>query len=80
MKIYVRTADLKRPLRLWLPTSLMKSKLVHHHLGLKDEHSQVSNLFGRDAYRVLRKYIKKNGHFTLVDVVTKEGDKIVIKV
>ena len=36
--------------------------------------------FCKTGYKALRKYIKENGHFTLVEVHSNDGDEVVISV
>ena len=80
MKVYIKSDD-GRPFKLWLPTRLIKSKLLWNAMLKK---GGVSLLPLRDnlptMYKELRKYIKKFGHFILVDIVSAEGDIVIIKV
>ena len=64
-----------------LPTSLIKSKLI---LKLINKYCDADSKIMIDilpkSYKELRRYIKKYGHFVLIDVISKDGDIISIKV
>ena len=66
--------------KLWLPTCLLKSKFLLKKLtkyGIKD----VKPLFDLTPkiYKSLKKYIRKHGHFVLVDI-DSDGNQVSIKV
>ena len=80
MKIHIKSND-GYGIKLWLPTSLMKSKFILKNIkkygGIDIE--PLMNLLPK-IYKTLKKYTKKHGHFTLVDVRSSDGDKVIIKV
>ena len=80
MKIHIKSND-GYGIKLWLPTSLLKSKFIikniKKHGGIDIE--PLMNLLPK-IYKTLKAYIKKHGHFTLVDVRSSDGDKVIIKV
>ena len=80
MKIHIKSND-GYGIKLWLPTSLLKSKFIikniKKHGGIDIE--PLMNLLPK-IYKTLKVYIKKHGHFTLVDVRSSDGDKVIIKV
>ena len=80
MKIHIKSND-GYGIKLWLPTSLMKSKFILKNIkkygGIDID--PLMNLLPK-INKTLKTYIKKHGHFTLVDVRSSEGDKVIIKV
>ena len=80
MKIHIKSND-GYGIKLWLPTSLMKSKFILKNIkkygGIDIE--PLMNLLPK-INKTLKIYIKKHGHFTLVDVRSSDGDKVIIKV
>lgn len=74
MKINYKYGKLK--LTIWIPTSLVKNKKIQKLLHI-EEYNEFINV----ALIECRKYVKKNGHFTLIDLNTiDEGKKINIKI
>ena len=80
MKIHIKSND-GYGIKLWLPTSLLKSKFILKNIkkygGIDIE--PLMNLLPK-INKNLKTYIKKYGHFTLVDVRSSDGDKVIIKV
>lgn len=67
--------------KLWLPTSLLKSKFIIKNIkkyGGADIEPLINSL--PTINKVLKEYIKKNGHFVLVDIKSSDGDKVFIKI
>lgn len=63
-----------------LPLSILKMNFVWNHIATKTQSPYFpASLPGKEIYRVLKTYIKENGHLTIVDVDTKDAKvKIVI--
>lgn len=89
MKIFVKNNDLKRPIRLYFPNSLLKAKFIYKmivskrkgELGTEDKEILEKLLVLRKvAYRALVNYIKTQGHFTLVEVNASDGTIVKISV
>ena len=80
MKIHIKSNDCYG-IKLWLPTSLLKSKFILKNIkkygGIDVE--PLMNLLPK-INKTLKTYIKKYGHFTLVDVRSSDGDKVIISV
>ena len=80
MKIHIKSND-GHGIKLWLPTSFLKSKFIlrkiKEHGGIDIE--PLMNLLPK-INKTLKTYIKKHGHFTVVDVRSSCGDKVIIKV
>ena len=76
MKIVIKR---ERKVVLYFPLSLIKSKLFLKLVDLNEEEIRYDEII-RSSYNELKKFIKKNGHFVLVNVTTKEGVKVKIVV
>ena len=80
MWIKIKTQDGPN-LSLPVPLSLVGSKLL---LGLaaKNGDPQTAEYapYAADIVRELREYVRRNGHFMLVDVERQNGDIVKIKV
>ena len=63
-----------------LPLSILKMNFVWNQIASKTQDANLpSTIPGKEIYRFLKSYIKENGHFTPVDVDTKDAQvKIVI--
>ena len=80
MKIHVKSSD-GHKIKLWLPISLLKSKFILNNIkkyGRTDIEPLMESL--PIIYKTLKTYIKKHGHFTLVDISSSNGEKVIIKV
>ena len=80
MKLHIKSND-GYGIKLWIPTSLLKSKFILRILKKRCEIDiePLMNLLPK-IYKTLKIYTKKHGHFTLVDVRSSDGDKVIIKV
>lgn len=84
MKIYVKASDLKRPIRLWFPTSMIKQKYVWKIIAKNSKGDKVELELIHKAinkgYKYLKQYIKVHGHFNLVEVDSSDGERIRVRV
>jgi hypothetical protein len=81
MRVKIKPAEGKITFRLWFPTSALKSKfvtkiMVKYCKGVNIDFSKLMPLL----YKSLKSHIKHNGHFVLIDVVSSDGDKVVVRV
>jgi hypothetical protein len=80
MKIHIKSND-GYGIKLWIPTSLLKSKFILKNIkkygGIDIEPLMI--LLPK-INKTLKAYIKKHGHFTLIDVRSSDGDKVIVKV
>lgn len=79
MRIKVISPEDKVKINLIIPTSLIKSKILLNEIK---KHSGVDldvTVF-KKMYKSLKEYIKENGHFNLVEVNSKDGEYIKIRV
>ena len=79
MRIKVISKEEKVKINLVLPTSLIKSKIILNKINKYSRVDLDMNTF-KNMYKVLKDYIKENGHFNLVEVITNDGEYIKIRV
>ncbi|MBE6143604.1 MAG: hypothetical protein E7177_06460 [Erysipelotrichaceae bacterium] len=79
MRIKVISKEEKVKINLVLPTSLIKSKIILNKIKKYSGVDLDINTF-KNMYKVLKDYIKENGHFNLVEVITNDGEYIKIRV
>ena len=73
MKITINVK--KIPIIVWLPTTLLKKKIFLKMAHLEAYYESIDCL-----YKELKRHIKENGHFVLVDIEVENDTKIKIKV
>lgn len=85
MKIYIKSAD-GHGIKFWFPTSLLKSKFVLNYIiklnsNKKDINIDIEPLMKSLPIicKNLKKYIKEQGHFTLLEVNSGEA-QVLIKI
>ena len=79
MKIYIKSND-GFNLKLWLPTSFLKRKFMMKFIIKNSNFSEQINALLPRFYDELKKFIKQNGHFILVDITSADGENIMIKI
>ena len=87
MKVIIKESTDKRGIRLHLPLALIKTRIFSKYLS---EHNDDGNYDPEEwkryrenikqGYKVLKKYIKENGHFNLVEVYSNDGGIVLIRV
>ena len=79
MKIHIKNN--KSEFKFWLPTSFLKSKYLLKKIK-KDSTVDLEALMNSlpIIYKSLKYYIKKNGHFVLIDIESSDGTTIFIYV
>lgn len=86
MKIRIKPHDTWFRLTLHLPLGLLKSRLsariIAEAMNENCTSKQVSEVQEtlKSTYRFIKDYIKKNGHFYLVDVESHDGDRVYVRV
>lgn len=80
MKIIVKSKN--KNIKLRLPLSLIKSKFIYK-IVLKNSKENTSILYfynnRKKIYKIIKDYLKNNGHFNLVEV-ENENDKVIIRI
>lgn len=75
MVVNIRIEKLK--FKLFLPTSLLKSRFIVKKITCNG----TENLWAKDLYKTVKKYVKENGHFTLLELCdSQENTYITIRV
>lgn len=79
MKIYVKSHEERRPIHIYLPNSLIFSKLCAKIIfaGLKETASNELPLTQKEIYILLHSIkasVEACGHFNLVHVESEDGD------
>lgn len=77
MKIRIINKKDKVNIKLTLPNSMLKTKLVTNNIT-KHSNKDIDRKTISDMYKILKDYIKENGHFTLVEVESKDGTYVKI--
>lgn len=87
MKVIIKESADKRGIRLHLPLAFIKTRIFSKYLS---EHNDDGNYDPEElkhyrenikqGYKVLKKYIKENGHFNLVEVYSNDGGIVLIRV
>lgn len=87
MRIKVKSPELKHGIHLIIPNSLLGAKwvwrLVLRQAGGGEGGEAPPGLSPEsigDIKRALRKYVRQNGHFNLVEVDSAEGEEVRIRV
>lgn len=86
MKIRIRPSDSWFRLTLWFPLGFLKSRLVARGIAeaLNKDANKEDILAVRttlkDSYKFIKQYVKQHGHFYLVDIKSRDGDRVYIRV
>lgn len=88
MKISVHSKEDHKHFSFHVPLFFIKSRLsARIILSIGDEERVVSReailelqTQVKEAYQQLKEYIRKNGHFNIVEGTDKEGNKVLIRV
>lgn len=76
MKIIVKTKNRKN-IKLYLPTSIIKSKFFIKKFIDEDEVRKCKKLV-KKSYKSLIYYVKLNGHFNLIEIKTHSTEIFII--
>ena len=82
MKALISSSSRSRKIRIHLPLFFAKTRLFAS-LFTKDKDydldPKVLHLTMKRAYAEIKSYVRRNGHFNLVDIHSHEGDRILIE-
>lgn len=77
MKIKIYDAESKKKLVFLFPVSAVKWRFIWRYTGAEyKKYYKIS----KDIYKALKKYVRENGHFDLVDVDSNDGDRVKIRI
>jgi len=79
MKITIKQKEGKG-FSLWLPTLFLKSKLLLNSLFKNNESMDLFISITPTIYKELKRYIRKKGHFNLVELESEEEGLVIIKI
>ena len=79
MRIKVINKEEKVKINLVLPNSVIKSKIISSSIQ-KYVGDNIPKDVMKKIYQVIKEYIKENGHFNLVEVDSKDGTYVKIRV
>ena len=92
MKIIIKAEG--HNIRLWFPLSILKGSIafsvakssLEKHTQKQQVKQQLSKEISLNreqmaqAYNILKQFVKTHGHFNLVEVDSRNGDKVLIRV
>ena len=87
MKILINENN-KTRISIWIPLFVLKSKLLSKVLLRRIDQDLVKEQkvhnelikFGPVLYKEIKKVIKTHGHINIVEVTSKNGDKVIVKI
>ena len=87
MKVLIKENN-KTRISIWIPLFVLKSKLLSKALLRKIDQDQVKEQnvhkelakMGPILYKEIKKAIKTHGHINIVEVTSKDGDKVIVKI
>ncbi len=74
MKIYIKAKPVY--LAFWIPLSALKWKIATKYVT---QEGWTSDTLKR-LYHAAKEYVRQYGHFTLVDVRSAEGERVIVKI
>ena len=86
MKIVIKSNEGPRHLTLFFPLSFIKTRLAARIIASMVNDEQITNSVLelqkqiKTGYQALKKSIKEKGHFNIIEVESKDGEKVLIKV
>ena len=87
MKVLIKENN-KTRISILIPLFVLKSKLLSKALLRRIDQDQVKEQnvhkelvkMGPILYKEIKKAIKTHGHINIVEVTSKEGDKVIVKI
>ena len=82
MKIVIRDKKERKNVVLYFPLSFIKMPFVikklnsSNNINLPEENKELLN----KIYKVLKRFVKENGHFNLVEINENNGDVVLIRI
>lgn len=83
MRIYVKSDDMKRPIILAVPTSAIGWRWVWRMANRNakpEKMPMISEETAQKLAKVIKKYVRQNGHFDLVNIQSADGDRVRIRI
>jgi hypothetical protein len=79
MRIKIINKEEKVRINLVLPNYFIKSKITSSSIKKYAGNDLFSKNLMKKMYKVIKEYIKENGHFTLLEVESKDGTYVKIR-
>lgn len=83
MRIYVKSEDMKLPIILAVPTSAIGWRwiwrVVNKH-AMPEDTPAISEETAQKLAKAVKRYVRKNGHFDLVNIVSADGERVRIRI
>ena len=82
MKIVIKDKKERKNIVLYFPLSFIKMPFVikklnsSNNVNLPEENKELLN----EIYKVLKQFVKENGHFNLVEINGNNGDVVLIRI
>lgn len=82
MKIVIKDKKERKNVVLYFPLSFIKMPFVikklnsSNNINLPEENKELLNII----YKVLKRFVKENGHFNLVEINENNGDVVLIRI
>lgn len=82
MKIVIKDKKERKNIVLYFPLSFIKMPFVikklnsSNNINLPEENKKLLN----EIYKVLKRFVKENGHFNLVEINENNGDVVLIRI
>ena len=82
MKIVIKDKKERKNIVLYFPLSFIKMPFIikklnsSNNINLPEENKELLN----EIYKVLKQFVKENGHFNLVEINGNNGDVVLIRI
>lgn len=83
MRVYVKSDDMKLPIILAVPTSAIGWRWIWRMANkrAKPENTPaISEETAQKLAKAVKKYVRENGHFDLVNIESADGDRVRIRI
>lgn len=83
MRIYVKSDDMKRHIIIAVPTSAIGWKWVWRMVNKNaktDDAPAISEETAQKLAKAIKKYVRQNGHFDLVNIESADGDRVRVRI
>ena len=83
MRIYIKSEDMKLPIIMAVPTSAIGWKWVWRALNRHASSEKAPVITEETAQKLaetIKKYVRQNGHFELVNIKSADGDRVRIRI
>lgn len=82
MRIYVKADDMKLPIVMAVPTSAIGWRWVWRFINKNVKEGDAPIISEETAHQLaaaVKRYVRQNGHFYLVDITSADGDRVRIR-